>query len=161
MQYELNLPIGTIRIVSKQGPIPFEVIDGLWKYRQYLNRRSEMKWDVEWRYILYPKYVQGVDYASIQLVTDFELESYIDVSSDERYYGGTWKVGESVFGAAGYDLDSELEFLNLWSDESHLPIYSDLNDGPRGNHKFSIAGKRFVSDDDLSVDFALDFMGGE
>ena len=161
MQFEMNLPIENIGIASSQGPVAFEVLDGLAEFQKYQARWCKSKWTVDWRYILNPIFDIELDYKDVQLVADFDLGTFIDDESSEGYSGGSWRIGDTQFGAAGCDLELDTEFANLWLDETHLPIYSELSEGPLESYKFSVAGKKYVSDEDLSVSFALDFLQGE
>ncbi|MBO2536526.1 hypothetical protein [Rummeliibacillus suwonensis] len=155
---KLETAIGDFWIEADGKKISFIVIDGEAEFAEFCS-----KYKVNDRKILVPDLSKVKAFNSLKMQSSLNLSEWreVDVVSDEFYAGWQWEKDGITFGVAVFVNNGDLDFLVDCSTSKAFPFYIKSEKRFMGAYRFSLAIKDFVSDEDLSVDFALDFFGSE
>lgn len=90
----------------------------------------------------------------LELCADFDIDAsrWIDVLSDENVWGNTWELNGLQFGITAGE-SPEFEDEVVARKYSRVPLYYDWHPEFEDYYGFSLAWKKFESDNDLSIDF--------
>lgn len=147
----LETPMGYFWLELNQTPIPMKI-------RQIAFIHE--KFAVDCLLSIKPIGVTPDKIKTIKLLSSFDLLEWrsVDSISDESDIGWQWEKAGLTFGVtATFSDDCECEVVSL--DHVAFPYYSHWESSlfmhnPKF-YGFNLAWKKFVSDDDLSIDFAL------
>lgn len=146
----LETPMGYFWIELNQQPIPMKII-------QYSFVDDEYSVDCVLK--MQPIGVTPDKIKTLKLLSNIDLTTWneVNVVSDEFGEGWQWEKGGLTFGASG--IITNFDGCEVSSSERWLPFYdywrTEMYNRNPDYYGFMIAWKKFVSIEDLSIDFAL------
>jgi len=135
----IKTPLGHFWLELNGVPIPMKI--------SQIQARDK-KYQVDGAFYIKPAKVNYRKFFTLELCADFDIDAsrWIDVLSDENVWGNTWELNGLQFGITAGE-SPEFEDEVVARKFSRIPLeFEDY-------YGFSLAWKKYESDNDLSIDF--------
>ena len=143
--HSIKTPLGYFWLELNRIPIPMKVTQ---------IQVKDKKYQVEGAFFIKPTKVNYRKLLELELCADFDIDAsrWIDVLSDENVWGNTWEMNGLQFGITAGE-SPEFEDEVVARKFSRIPLYYDWHPEFEDYYGFSLAWKKYESDNDLSIFF--------